>query len=86
MTSQATTADVVTRIIAEHVGRPVQEIRPDARLQADLGVDSLMMIEINVSLEAHYRRTFYDFVDEPTFVTVADVIDFVKQKLQERDR
>jgi acyl carrier protein len=78
--------EVVPRIIAEHIRRPVHEILPESRLQADLGIDSLLMIEINVSLETHYKRTFYDFVEEPTFVTVADVVAYVQEKLEEPSR
>jgi acyl carrier protein len=42
---------LVRTVLAERFRRPLEEITPDTRLVADLGVDSLDMIEINVTLE-----------------------------------
>ena len=38
-------------LIAEVVNRPVADVRPEARLQVDLGFDSLMLTELSVALE-----------------------------------
>jgi long-chain acyl-CoA synthetase len=40
------------RLVAEVIGKPASEVRPDSRLAADLGFDSLMLTELSVALEA----------------------------------
>jgi len=40
------------RLVAEVIGKPGSEVRPDSRLAADLGFDSLMLTELSVALEA----------------------------------
>ena len=40
------------RLVAEVIGRPAGDVRPESRLAADLGFDSLMLTELSVALEA----------------------------------
>ncbi|HEY3587144.1 MAG TPA: 1-acyl-sn-glycerol-3-phosphate acyltransferase, partial [Myxococcaceae bacterium] len=40
------------RLVAEVIGKPVGDVRPDSRLAGDLGFDSLMLTELSVALEA----------------------------------
>ena len=40
------------RLVAEVIGKPAGEVRPELRLAADLGFDSLMLTELSVALEA----------------------------------
>jgi acyl carrier protein len=47
----ADVALLLRTVLAERFRRPVEEITPETRLVADLGVDSLDMIEINIALE-----------------------------------
>jgi acyl carrier protein len=42
---------LVRTVLAERFRRPLDEITPETRLVADLGVDSLDMIEVNIILE-----------------------------------
>jgi long-chain acyl-CoA synthetase len=44
-------ADWVTQIVADVIGRPVAEVLPESRLQVDLGFDSLMLTELSTALE-----------------------------------
>ncbi len=44
-------SDWLYPLIAEVVNRPLAEVRPEARLSADLGFDSLMLTELSVALE-----------------------------------
>ncbi|WNG39257.1 AMP-binding protein [Archangium violaceum] len=44
-------ADWLYPLIAEVVNKPLTDIRPEARLSVDLGLDSLMLTELSVALE-----------------------------------
>jgi long-chain acyl-CoA synthetase len=44
--------DWLQRLVAEVIGKPASEVRPESRLAADLGFDSLMLTELSVALEA----------------------------------
>jgi long-chain acyl-CoA synthetase len=44
-------ADWLYPLIAEVVNRPLTDVRPEARLSMDLGLDSLMLTELSVALE-----------------------------------
>ncbi|MGZ6133080.1 MAG: AMP-binding protein [Myxococcaceae bacterium] len=44
--------DWLQRLVAEVIGKPASEVRPESRLAADLGFDSLMLTELSVSLES----------------------------------
>ena len=44
-------ADWLYPLIAEVVSRPLADVRPEARLSVDLGLDSLMLTELSVALE-----------------------------------
>jgi acyl carrier protein len=47
-------ARAVQDIVAQKVQRPVDEVPLDADLESELGIDSLVMIEINVLLEEQF--------------------------------
>ncbi|MBM7118433.1 AMP-binding protein [Archangium primigenium] len=44
-------ADWLYPLLAEVVNRPLADVRPEAHLSTDLGVDSLMLTELSVALE-----------------------------------
>ncbi|HEY0094940.1 MAG TPA: AMP-binding protein, partial [Archangium sp.] len=44
-------SDWLYPLIAEVVSKPLSDIRPEARLSVDLGLDSLMLTELSVALE-----------------------------------
>jgi len=50
--TQIGSGEWLLRLVAEVIGKPVSEVRPDSRLAADLGFDSLMLTELSVALEA----------------------------------
>lgn len=70
----------VRRIVAEAQEVPVDEVRDDQDLEADLGVDSLALIEIAVALEQSLgiRALDVDEVEQLAIVTVGDLIGFVE--------
>jgi len=50
--ARGTSTEWLQRLVAEVIGKPVGEVRPDSRLAVDLGFDSLMLTELSVALEA----------------------------------
>jgi long-chain acyl-CoA synthetase len=44
-------ADWISQIVADVIGKPVSELNPESRLQMDLGFDSLMLTELSSALE-----------------------------------
>jgi long-chain acyl-CoA synthetase len=49
---EADNTDWLTQTIADVIQRDVAEVKPDSRLQVDLGFDSLMLTELSAALEA----------------------------------
>lgn len=47
----------IRNLIAEILEKDPNEVRPDARLVEDLGMDSLMALEILVAIEKKYKIT-----------------------------
>ena len=77
-------AQTVTRIVAEVAELPEEELwaKRDARLFDDLGLDSLLALEIVASIEREYRIE----VPEERIVeitTLAEAIDLVRGILGE---
>lgn len=73
-----TTADKVKRIIAEQIGVSLEEVKPDSTLVADLGADSLDLVETIMALEEEFHVTISDEQAEKA-QTVAQVIELVEQ-------
>ena len=78
-------ADAVRRIVAERQGVDVEAVRTESALADDLGVDSLGMIEIGVSLEERFGLRMPDAAtpDELGIVTVGDLVGLAMERLQE---
>lgn len=66
----------IKQLIAEHMGIPVRQVSPWARIIEDLGADSLDTIEIIMALEEKFR---IDIPDEhiEKCKTVKDVVELV---------
>jgi acyl carrier protein len=73
----------VMRIIAEISEVNESEIRMESELVDDLEVDSMMSLEILTELEREFdiRISEKDLAD---FVTVGDIFNFVKEKIDEK--
>ena len=73
----------VMRIIAEISEVSESEIRMESELVDDLEVDSMMSLEILTELEREFdiRISEKDLAD---FVTVGDIFNFVKEKVDEK--
>jgi acyl carrier protein len=75
---------LVRDVIAAQARRPSDSLGPETELAQDLGLDSLAMIEINVSLEEQLGVPLIDFANVPELVTLADVVRFVEHRVQQR--
>lgn len=66
----------VYNVIAETLGCDVSAVTPEAKLQEDLGADSLAAMELMMALE---EATGVSIADEamPTLKTVADVLAYL---------
>jgi acyl carrier protein len=84
----ATIGDRVRRIVAETQRVPADAVCPDAALEADLGVDSLAMIEITVAVEEELgiRSPDVDELGALAIVTVRDLADFVAAELDRQSQ
>jgi long-chain acyl-CoA synthetase len=49
---QEDSSDWLRQLIADVIQKPVAEVKPETRLQVDLGFDSLMLTELSAALEA----------------------------------
>lgn len=72
--------EALARILIAHLDPPADKLKPQAEFVADLGADSLDMIEIIMDIEAHYGVAISDDAAE-SVKTIADaqrVIDAAK--------
>ncbi len=74
----------IRELIAEISGREVEEIKSEANLWDDLGIDSIKAIEITVAIEKKYKiRVKDEQVAEIT--TVVKAIEVVKEALEKKE-
>lgn len=64
-------------IIAEHLGLSLDALTPSARLQCDLGCDSLDVIELLMGLEDAFEAAFSP-EEDAAVTTVGDLLDLVE--------
>ena len=74
-------ATVVRSVIAEQIHRPAAEISLDAKLENQLEIDSMAMIEINVSLEERFGIPMPDMAVDHGVETVRDLARFIAARL-----
>ena len=77
--------DRVKRIIFNVTRIPVEKIGDDAAFRQDLELDSLSLLEIGVDLDYEFQLGLEDLEQRlGDLPTVEHVVDFVRQRLQER--
>ncbi len=81
--SREQTLDGVKQLVAEQVSLPVVQIREEQDLIADLGYDSLDVVELAMELEEHFDITVPDDMSDRA-KTVGQVADGVMQLISLR--
>ncbi len=74
------TLSKVQEIVAEKLGKKIEEIKPEANFQNDLGADSLDTVELVMSLEEKFDIEIPD-EDAEGIHTVADAVKYIDSKL-----
>ena len=77
----------VRAVVAETLEVPAGEVRPRHELEADLGVDSLAMIQIGVALEEALAFRAPDIADagsHPLPRTVGELVALVQARIGSR--
>ena len=76
----------VRTILADVLEKPLRTIRPDSPLDEGLGVDSLALIETQVSIEERFGVVMPDIDEESVthFRTVKDLVQAVAEQLRSR--
>ena len=78
----ATVEERVKKIIAEQLGVEEAEVTPEASFVEDLGADSLDTVELVMAFEEEFSLEIAD-EDAQKLKTVANVIDYLKDKVSE---
>jgi acyl carrier protein len=74
--------DKVKDMIVDQLGVDPEQVKPEAAFQADLGADSLDLVELTMALEEEFDMEIPD--DEAAkLVTVGDAINYIKSKIPE---
>jgi acyl carrier protein len=76
--------EAVLDILVEQIGVQRTQLLPDAKIQADLGADSLTVIEIVLAVEERFKLSLPDERVE-NVVTVADLQELLADVVRERD-
>jgi acyl carrier protein len=77
---QPLSEDVLRQIMARITRRPATDIRPESRLRADLGLDSMLSLELLVTLEEDYALVIPQ-EDVHGFERYGDLIAYVRKRL-----
>ncbi len=67
------------KLIADQAGRLLDDVKPDSKLVADLGMDSLDLIETCMAVEEEFEIEISNEEAE-RYVTVGDIMDLVVLK------
>lgn len=67
----------VRAVIAETLGCDLEQVTPEAALEADLGADSLASVELVMALEEAVGVSIPD-EDLPNMKTVGDIMEYLR--------
>lgn len=70
--------DEIKQILVDQLTLDPEKITPDAKLEADLGVNSLELAELAFNCEEQYGVVFKD-EDLHTLITVGDIVEYIEK-------
>lgn len=70
----------IKEVIANRLGRSIDEVTDEARFIEDLGADSLDLTELLMTLEEEFNIQLDD--DANQIITVGDAIQYVKSRVK----
>lgn len=73
------TLSKVQEVVAKQLSRQVEEVKPEASFQDDLGADSLDTVELVMALEEAFEIEIPD-EDASGIATVQDAVNYIDQK------
>ena len=71
------TVEQVIEVVADRLGKPVDEVKPEANFVEDLDADSLDLVELIMALEDEYDVTIPD-EDAQNIRTIADAVAYIE--------
>ena len=71
--------DQIKKVLVEAINVDEEEIKPEAKLNEDLGIDSLAAVELALELENDFGIRIED-EELANLVTVQDVMDIIEKK------
>ena len=74
----------VKAIVAEKLGVDIEMVVDSANFQADLGADSLDIVELVMDFEKEFGIEIPDDDAGDNIVTVADAIRYIEKKVQDK--
>jgi acyl carrier protein len=72
-------------LLVEQLGVPENQLTPDARIEEDLGADSLDKVEIIMSVDERFNVSVPDEIAERVS-TVGDLFEVLAELLEKRER
>ena len=84
MTKEEVSKKVIAHI-ARILGMQQHEVTPESLVVADLGADSLDMVEVVMAVEDEFEIEIYD-AEMERLSTVQDWIDIAERKLAEKEQ
>ncbi|MGB9690951.1 MAG: acyl carrier protein [Candidatus Sumerlaeaceae bacterium] len=70
----------VCEIVAQALGKNVDQVKPESSFRDDLGADSLDVVELVMALEEEFGIQIPD-EDAEKITTVGQAIDYIKNKV-----
>ena len=71
------TVEQVIEVVADRLGKPVDEVKPESNFVEDLDADSLDLVELIMALEDEYDVTIPD-EDAQNIRTIADAVSYIE--------
>ena len=71
------TVEQVIEVVADRLGKPVDEVKPESNFVEDLDADSLDLVELIMALEDEYDVTIPD-EDAQNIRTISDAVAYIE--------